>query len=175
VREAVRSLLALILLGGFLEMLLPQDEMRRYSRLVVGLLVLLSLMRLVLTAGSEYSLESMTRGLDGEELYPPTSFLLQEGERVLQAGAEKAGEKITPVLEARANNLLQAATGDNKLKTELLVTERGKIVGAKIILTTDPNLPPETLERLAGEIIGISPETVEVEKVFVRRDEGKEE
>lgn len=171
-RETLRSLLALILLGGFLELLLPQDEMRRYSRLVVGLLVLLSLMRMVFTAGSEFSLGRMTLGLDGVEPYPSTSFLLKEGERVLQAGAEKAGEKITPVLETRATNLLRAVTGDNRLTTEIVVIGGGKVVGAKIILNKDPGLPSEALARLAGEILGISPETVEVEKVFVGKGEG---
>ena len=130
---------------------------------------------MVFNAGREFPLGRLELGLNGTEPSPSTSFILQEGERVLRAGAAKAEEKLTPVLETRANNLLRAVTGDHGLTTKLAVGEGGKVVGATIVLNKEPGLPPEALARLAGEIFGISPETVEVEKVFVGKGEGKED
>ena len=51
-KEGIKALLALILLAGFFELLLPEDGMRKYARMVVGLIVLCSLIGLVLKRGS---------------------------------------------------------------------------------------------------------------------------
>lgn len=168
-KDALRSLLALVLLGGFLELLLPADEMRRYSRMVVGLLVLFSLMRLVITGIDDLGAEGIFRGLEREGPALSSRFLLEEGERVRRAGVKKAGELITPLLTERIKKLLQEATGDEGLQLQLAVTEGERITGAKIVLQKDPAWPDGTLERLAGEILGIDPERVEVEKAFARK------
>jgi len=172
-KDALRSLLALVLLGGFLELLLPADEMRRYSRMVVGLLVLFSLMRLVITGIDDLGAEGIFRGLEREGPALSSRFLLEElveeGERVRRAGVKKAGDLITPLLTERIKKLLQEATGDEGLQLQLAVTEGERITGAKIVLQKDPAWPDGTLERLAGEILGIDPERVEVEKAFARK------
>lgn len=171
-KEAIRSLLALILLGGFLELLLPEDKMRGYSRLIVGLLVLFSLMRMVITGIEDLTPEMIFRSLQGEE--PPSSqSLLEEGERINRAGAEKAGEMIAPVLTEKTKKLIQEVTGDEKLQLELVVTKGERITGVKIVLSKDLAWPSGTLERLAGGILGINPEKVEVEKAFARSEREK--
>lgn len=168
-KETLRSLLALVLLGGFLELLLPADEMRRYTRMVVSLLVLFSLLRLVVTGLDDLGAERLLRSLEGEGRAALSSrFLLEEGERVRQAGVKKAGEVITPLLTERIKKLLQEATGDEGLEVQLTVMEGERITGAKIVLQKDPAWPDGALERLAGEILGVKPEKVEVEKAFAR-------
>ncbi len=172
-KEAIRSLLALVLLGGFLELLLPADEMRGYSRMVVGLLVLFSLLRLVVTGIDDLGTEGIFRSIEGQEPSFSSRSLLAEGERVRRAGVEKAGELITPLLMERTKKLLQEVTGDEGLELQLTVTEGERITGAKIVLQKDPAWPAGTLERLAGEILGINPEKVEVEKAFARKTREK--
>ncbi len=172
-KEAIRSLLALVLLGGFLELLLPADEMRKYSRMVVGLLVLFSLLRLVITGIDDLGTERIFRSLEGEEPALSSRSLLAEGERIRQAGMKKAGEVITPLVTERVKKLLQEVTGDEGLQLQLTVTEGEKIAGVKIVLYRDPAWPAGTLERLAGEILGINPEKVEVEKAFARNPREK--
>ena len=56
-KEAIKSLLALILLTGFFELLLPEDGLMKYSRMVIGLIVLFSLINLVLHLGINLSPE----------------------------------------------------------------------------------------------------------------------
>ena len=171
-KEAIRSLLALVLLGGFLELLLPADEMRKYSRMVVGLLVLFSLLRLVATGLDELGTERIFRVSRVEPVLSSRS-MLAEGERVRRAGVKKAGEVVTPLMTERARKLLQEVTGDEGLQLQLTVMEGEKITGAKIVLHRDPTWPAGTLERLAGEILGINPEQVEVEKAFARNPREK--
>lgn len=167
-QEALRSLLALVLLGGFLELLLPADEMRKYSRMVVGLLVLFSLLRLVVTGLGDLGPERIFRSLAGEEPVLSSRSLQAEGERVRRAGMKKAGEVVAPLVTTRVKKLLQEVTGDESLELQLTVTEGEKITGARIVLHRDLPWPAGTLARLAGEILGISPEQVEVEKAFAR-------
>lgn len=44
IREIIRGIAIIIIFAGFLEMLLPDNEMRRYIQLVVGLFVIVSML-----------------------------------------------------------------------------------------------------------------------------------
>ena len=44
IREIIRGIAMIIIFAGFLEMLLPDNEMRRYIQLVVGLFVIVSVL-----------------------------------------------------------------------------------------------------------------------------------
>ena len=128
---------------------------------------------MVITGIDDLGTERIFRSLEGEEPALSSRSLLAEGERIRQAGMKKAGEVITPLVTERVKKLLQEVTGDEGLQLQLTVTEGEKIAGVKIVLYRDPAWPAGTLERLAGEILGINPEKVEVEKAFARNPREK--
>lgn len=162
--------MALILLAGFLELLLPEDGMRRYSRMVIGLLVLLSLVQLLTRAGGEFAPELWPPGAGGLLPSASTSALLKEGERIRKAGEEKAAEDMTRLLEERITRILKAFSGGDRLRVRILESE-GKISGAKIFCDSQLTYPPDSLKRLVGELLRIDSEAVEVEKAFEERRE----
>ena len=140
--------------------------------MVVGPLVLFSLMRLVITGIDDLGAEGIFRGLEREGSAPPAGFcwgLVEEGERVRWARVKKAGELITPLLTERIKKLLQEATGDEGLQLQLAVTGGADHRGKNCFGRRTPAWPDGTLERLAGEILGIDPKRVEVEKAFARK------
>lgn len=48
-REMVRSITIIILIGGFLELLLPSGQMKRFVKMVIGLFILISMLNPIMT------------------------------------------------------------------------------------------------------------------------------
>ena len=92
IKEAIKGLLALILLAGFLELILPEDEMRKYTRLVIGLIVLFSLIKILPNLGKEFSPEIIPTALSGG--YPDSSVLVTEGVKLRRVGEDKAEQVL---------------------------------------------------------------------------------
>lgn len=167
-KEALRSLLALIILAGFLEMLLPEDQMRKYSRMVLGLLVLFSLLQLIVTAGKEFSLEMLAGdlGLPGEKTAAATDRFFITGRRVREAGAEKAGSTIKERLERKVSAVVQEISGRQEVRTELVISG-GRVSVVRVYLGpsgSGKSINVAGIKNVVGELLKISPQLVEVEK-----------
>ena len=81
-------MLALILLAGFCELLLPDDGMRKYGRMVIGLIVLFSLVNLVVQVGRDFSME-LPVFAEGWGRADP-AVLVAEGLNLRRRGEEQA-------------------------------------------------------------------------------------
>lgn len=165
VKDALRSLLALILLAGFLELLLPEDEMRKYSRMVLGLLVLFSLLQLMVSAGKEFSLEILTADPSLSD-QKSVDRLLATGQRVREAGVKKAESAVQERLAKQVNTVVQQICPGCKTRTELVISG-GVLTMVRVYLEEiDPEKSIEVvkIKKAVGELLMISPDLVEVEK-----------
>ncbi len=162
-KEAIKSLLALILLTGFFELLLPEDGLAKYSRMVIGLIVLFSLINLALHLGKDFSpeLAMMEPGL-----YPDTSALVAEGLKLRRAGEDQVEQMVTSVLQEKIERAARKITGSEGIRIELQSSPAGRKIKALVLLSSDPGVSSELLQGIVGELLGISPEQVEVEKEF---------
>lgn len=162
-KEAIRSLLALVLLAGFIELLLPHDQMRRYSRMVVGLLVLFSLLQLIMTTGTDLSGEVGGLGLLRSGGTPPisTQEVIREGRRIRESVEKKTASALKQRVEKKLSEVLTAATGIKNNRTELVVSE-GRVLQVKIYLYPDTVVSEKYIKRLVSEILDIDGNLVEV-------------
>ncbi len=161
IKDAIKSLLALILLAGFLELLLPDDEMRKYTRMVVGLIVLFSLINLVGQIGRDVALElPVSDGLSS----PGAEALVAEGLNLRRQGENKATELATPVLQGEVERILHEITGIKGIKVEIAPGKTGVERTVKVTLVEDPGVPPDLVKRMVAELLKIKPEQVEVEE-----------
>jgi stage III sporulation protein AF len=152
-------MLALILLAGFLELLLPNDQMRRYSRMVVGLIVLFSLINLVVQIGQGVTLEL---AVEGGLSSPGTEALVAEGLSLRRQGEDKANELANPLLQSELERILQAITGTKEVKVEII---QGKVSSERRVRVTMAEVlgvPPDYLRRIVAELLKVDPEQVEV-------------
>ncbi len=156
-------MLALILLAGFLELILPEDEMRKYTRLVIGLIVLFSLIKILPNLGKEFSPEIIPTALSGG--YPDSSVLVTEGVKLRRVGEDKAEQVLNSNEEEQLEQVLKKITGIEGIKVEIynISDEKVKI---KIILNSDPGVSLGFLQRLAGELLKVDERCVEVEEKF---------
>ncbi len=164
-REGLRALLALILLAGFFELLLPEDGMRKYARMVVGLFVLLSLIGLVVNINQEIVFPPELAEEGGPKGDHRPAALVAEGLKLRQAGEDKVEAVMAPAWRESLEVMLRRITGVEGIRVEAF-SLRGRDPRVRLVLTADPGLAPATLQRLVGELLAISPEQVEVAKEF---------
>ena len=136
--------------------------------MAVGLLVLFTLIQLFLIAGQSFFPELISGNSWSwkDQTFSSLTLKSQEsGARILQKGEEKAREELTPLLEERVNKLLRTASGRDDLQATLIKVEGG-ISGVRIVYDPGREGPGESLQRLIGEVLGIDPKAVEVEKAI---------
>lgn len=161
IKEAIKSLLALILLAGFLDLLLLDDGMRKYTRMVIGLIVLFSLINLVIHIGRGFSMElPVMEGFD----YPETEVIVAEGLKLRRQGEDQAAAYTTPALQAKVEEFLNQVTGTGGIKVEIDSATDSQPMAVRIILTSDPGVPAEFIRRTVAELLAINPVQVEVEQ-----------
>ena len=70
-KEMVRSLAVIIIFTSFLEMVLPNSKMKGYTRLILGLFVIIIVLNPVITlldSGTDYSIEAWSSPPQNREL-----------------------------------------------------------------------------------------------------------
>mgnify|MGYP001311083659 CR=1 FL=1 len=136
--------------------------------MVVGLIVLFSLINLVIGLGKTFSLQQLM--LDQEMVYPETSDLVTVGLKLRQAGEDKVGEMITPVLEGKIEESLRKIIGVEGIKVKISSSFGSEKLKARVILSSDPGFSAPLLKGIVSELLRINPDQVEVEKEFDREE-----
>jgi len=128
----MRGLILVIFLAVFLDMILPNNRMQRYAKVVMGLLVILLMMNPVLKMMGanvyemDFSLDKMLRGGSSEEQSLPTLDTIQEQGRQLQAANDgrtleqwraAIGEQVKTLVE-REHQEMQVQGVDVKLAVD---------------------------------------------------------
>ena len=161
-------MLALILLAGFCELLLPDDGMRKYGRMVVGLIVLFSLVSLVVQLGQDFSVELPVIAEDWGRADP--AVLVAEGLNLRRRGEEQAAALTVAMVQTHVEQFLEKITGTVGVKVEISAAA-GQVETARVVLSTDPGVAVEFLKRTVAEVLAVEPDQVEVKKEFAEQEE----
>lgn len=92
IRLLVQNLVVVVVLGVFLEMFLPQNEMRRYVRLVMGLLIVVAVLQ---------AIGGLVRG-DWQELLPEPALSLRPFESAKLPEVLAAGKELQALQRGKA-------------------------------------------------------------------------
>lgn len=161
-------MLALILLAGFFELLLPDDAMRKYGRMVIGLIVLFSLVNLAVHVGRDFSLElPVVREEWGQT---ETAALVAEGLNLRRRGEEQAVALTTPVAQAKVEHFLEKIIGTPGFKVEISSTEE-QARKVRVVCPSDPGVGAEYIQRMVAELFAVNPDQVEVEEEVAEQEE----
>jgi stage III sporulation protein AF len=160
IKEALKGLVALILLAGFLELLLPDDQMRKYGQMVVGLIVLFSLINMLGQIGRDFSFkwpEEDGLAAAGAET------LVTDGLELRRRGEEEAAQLNTPAVQAGVEEFLQQITGSKEVRVQLRPTAEKAGWSARVIIPDRNGVPVDFLKRTVAALLSIRLDQVEVE------------
>lgn len=107
-RELVRSLAVIIILTSFIEMILPDAQMKRYTRLILGLFVILLILNPVLVFlddGSGFAAQGWASPDDSSRL----EEILDDAQQISGQSQEAAIKQYAGRLEQQISALVKLA------------------------------------------------------------------
>jgi len=178
IRSLIQNLIVIVILAMFLEMLLPAGEMRKYVKMVMGLLIIVAVVQAVgELVHRDYTgdLPSLT-GKEGNERL---SLIMESGKRISNEQQQKAIEQYKRGL---ANQVI-ALAGINKeipvVDAEVIVnSEReganyGQIIKIVMFIEKDPDKVDR--HNIEGDVTSIKPVSVQVGQKPGPKEQGEAE
>lgn len=183
----VRELVVLVILAVILELLLPEGDLRRYVRVVLGLLIIAAVLQAAVSFWNRDLAADLSWVTLGQPDREATREIVRDGERLWQAGQARAldeyGEGLARQIKAltRLNQEVIVADVHVRLEQSPRAGEPGRLKEVVLVLDArhwetedvpvgafpeaEPAVDAEALARLRGlvaDFYGLVPDQVTV-------------
>ncbi len=172
ISDLVSTIIIIIILATFLDLLLPEGSIKRYVKLFIGLLILLTILNPVVSLiDNEMAAKFMQEVDIFEDTASPKTGqeIITRGEKMKQGEIEKIGAKYEKALKAEITPLVDKYFSNYDLfEIELSYNEEwgddfGEIKNLKVIL--QKNRHKSDKEKKSSKISSVSIDEVEEIKV----------
>jgi stage III sporulation protein AF len=166
VKEWVRGLVLLVLVGSLLELLLPMNSMKKYVRMTIGLLVMLSVTKPILGfLGQPVTVNTTFLGEQADQRLPSIGEIMAQAEtfrkknEALAAGeaeaglamvAEEAAREVPGVAEATADVAVRESSGNPEIRSVTVTVRPGAAGGVAPVPTVQPVEPVKPVGKTDG-------------------------
>ena len=156
VSDWVRHLVIIVVLAGFIEMILPKGDMRRYVQMVVGIFIIMAILNptlLLLRQRQLWGAPSFDQGIIGQT---ELSGVLRESQAVSTQIQDQALQHYRLQLEEQIRVLLSSVEGVGGLRAKVNIVDNpslddyGKLVG--ISLWVDYGMSEESAVSMIPEV-----------------------
>jgi len=114
IKDVVREIAIIVLLASFLEMLLPNSNLKRFVQVILGLFILISILNPI---ASLFSSDEMVFQIEAWRYQPQSSYefdeIITNAERITQARENVAVREYEERIEKQINSLVQLVPGVN--------------------------------------------------------------
>lgn len=165
IRSLVQNLVVIIILAMFLEMLLPAGEMRKYVKMVMGLLIIIAVVQAVgdLTRWDYHTdLPSLTQKADEKTV----SGIMEAGKKISSEQRQQAVEQYREGLAGQILALTRTAKETTVLDVEVNVQSEegepdfGRINEVVLYVAREPGGAGQ--QEKGGSMVEVEPVTVQV-------------
>lgn len=165
IRSLVQDLIVIVILAMFLEMLLPAGEMRKFVKMVMGLLIIVAVVQAVGEL-ARWDDTGDLPALTGEAGPEQLAAIMESGRRMAQAQEQKAIEQYRQGLAnqvvalAGMNGAIPVTGAEVTVNTERDASNYGQIEKITLLVAKEP----AAAERRAvtGKPAAIAPVTVQI-------------
>lgn len=135
IRELIKTIVVIVLLAVFIEMILPKGDMRRYVRMVMGLLVILAVVQTAAGALNLSVLKEVPQLKVGEEGgAPPLDDIIATGKKISEINQGEAVEQYKQGIASQVLSMARLNPGVNA--KEVLVSLGGELNDINEIMIT---------------------------------------
>lgn len=136
-KEWVRSLVLLVLLAGSLELLLPMNSMKKYVRMTMGLLIVLSISRPLLSfVGRPVSLDAAAIGDEGSGRLPTVDQIVAKAGEFRDKSRDLALAEARDRLAAEAVQAAKAVKGVADAQATVDLEQKGTDLAVRQVTVT---------------------------------------
>ncbi|HEX3015308.1 MAG TPA: stage III sporulation protein AF [Desulfobacteria bacterium] len=129
IKTIVRNIALITLLAGFLEMLLPNNSMRRFVQLVMGLFVLMAVLTPIanlLHKPLAFEIPAWSQA-DNTAQEQELAEVMQQGKQIRENGRLSAQQEYRKVIERQAKALALTVSGVRNVSIAASIKEDGQI------------------------------------------------
>jgi len=169
-RQWLKSVTVIIIIGGFLENLMPADDMRKYVRMVVNLLIVLAiispLVPLLTKDIQDLALPQVTLPAASE-----TAKLVAAGQRVAQQSQNLFLSEGQKRLEERLNEIALMVEGVKSSSVAIQMDRYDQVRGIAVTIdcpTSDYDVAADKIQRTMAALLDMDPALI-----LIYRSNGK--
>jgi stage III sporulation protein AF len=122
IRELVQTIVVIVVLAVFIEMLLPRGDMRRYVKMVMGLLVILAVLQTAANAVHSELMRDVPGITMSDAGAPPLDEIMAAGKQLSELNRDEAAQKYR---EGIAGQVLSLARLNSKVHAVDAVVSTG--------------------------------------------------
>ena len=156
----LQGIILVVLLATFVDLLLPSSNMQKYSKIVLGLIVILSIITPIFEVFSkDFSFESITRSLENNldtDANVPVMEMKNDDESVNQEYQKKMIEQVEISMEQHLTSILesrfQVMVQDVSLQAEIKNSQDWQIQHVQVIICEKDNSQQEQRNNEVKEI-----------------------
>ncbi|WP_027363460.1 stage III sporulation protein AF [Desulfotruncus alcoholivorax] len=157
IRELIKTIVVIVLLAVFIEMILPKGDMRRYVKMVMGLLVILAVVQ---TAAGALKLSVMKEvpqlKVNAEGEAPPLDDIIATGKKLSELNRNEAVEQYKQGIASQILTIARLNPGVNP--AEVLVSLGGELNDInEITIIFGPNAEKPKEQAHSEKNINVAP------------------
>ncbi|MGI6712993.1 MAG: stage III sporulation protein AF [Bacillota bacterium] len=170
VTELVRNITVLVLIAGFLEMLLPSSEMKRFIKVVMGLFILVSILNPLLSLLNKNATCEVLAWQDPMMKNQELNTILQKGKQLSQQMDEKATEIYAENTAKQIETVVKLVKGVSKVEADVQISKSdkdndyGKISRVMLVIGTKQNSSSPALDSIKQVEVQIGPPKTQPEQ-----------
>jgi stage III sporulation protein AF len=172
IRELVQTIVVIVVLAVFIEMLLPRGDMRRYVKMVMGLLVILAVLQTAANAVHSELMRDVPGITMSDAGVPPLDEIMAAGKQLSELNRDEAAQKYR---EGIAGQVLALAGLNSKVHAvDAVVSTGGEMNEIREITSIFSTTGDQHLDG-AGETetpVDVEPVMIDVRGNETTRDAG---
>lgn len=143
INKLVRTIALVILLAGFMEMLLPNNSMRRFVQLIMGLFVLMAVLSPLSTfLGQQQLFEITFLAPENNQSKQALAHVIEQGTMLREQGELNARTEAQKMLERQAKALVLTIPGVDEANIEVVCNEQGVVERLDVNIGAGKSIPP---------------------------------
>lgn len=161
-RELIQTLVIIVVLAVFLEMLLPRGDMRRYVKMVMGLLVIIAVMQTAAGVVNSELLREVPRVTVSDNGSPPLEDIMAAGKQLSDLSRDEAARRYSEGVAGQVLSLAKLHAGVNAVDARVKIgPENNSIDEITIIFSTGSVKQAEKMGA-GGSDTGVRPVVINI-------------
>lgn len=160
IRGLIQTIVVIVVLAVFIEMLLPSGDMSRYVKMVMGLLIIVAVLHTVTGVMNSDLMQELPRVADVSTGAPPLEDIMVSGKQLTELTHAEAVKKYSEALEGQVLSVARLNPGVNAVDARVSVEgENKKIYEISIFFRTGEK-KQDHVPVDSGQVIDIQPVVV---------------
>ncbi len=158
-KEWVRELTVLVILGTCLELLIPMGSMKKYIRMTMGLVVVLAVVSPIAAfLGRPVVVETLSLGEPNDGRLPSVNEIMVQARQFQERNQSQALEEARRSLGAEARAAAEGVSGVAEARAEITLQKRGEEYAiTAVVVTVTPGSKPGAVKPVEPVKSGATP------------------